>query len=170
MKPGVYVIVLLLIIPLQASLFDPVSIAGVKPDLGLAVLFLIGLLTGPVEGTLAGMAIGITQDIGSGSVLGLAGITRGLAGLAAGLLGRRVLDYKSPSNSIFLVLFALLEGLAIAIFMQVFYGAVPFFRLLVGRILPQAVYTGLLGFAMLQMLGRKNLIAALQRRTTYKES
>lgn len=169
MKPRVYFIIFLLIIPFQASLLNPISIAGIKPDLGLALLFLIGLITGPVEGTLAGMALGLVQDIGSGSALGLAGITRGLAGFSAGLLGSRILDYKSPSNSIFLAVFALLEGVIIAGFMQVFYGSVSFFRLLGGRILPQAVYTGLLGFAILEILNRKKIIPALQRRTTHKE-
>lgn len=170
MRPRVYVIIFLLIIPLQASLLNPISIGGVKPDLGLALLFLIGLIAGPVEGTLAGIAMGLVQDIGSGSVLGLAGITRGLTGLAAGLLGSRVLDHTSPTNSVFLALFALLEGVIIAAFLQVYYGSVPFFRLLGWRILPQAVYTGILGFVMLRLLGRKNLIAALRRRTMHKES
>ena len=170
MRPRVYFIVFLLLIPLQASLFNPLSLAGIKPDLGLALLFIIGLIAGPAEGALAGMAMGLLQDIGSASVIGLTGITRGLVGLSAGLLGRRVLDFRSPSNSIFLAVFSLLEGVFIAVFMQVFYGSVTFFRLLAGRILPQAFYTGLLGFAVLQLMSRRNFIAALQRRNPHKES
>ena len=54
MKPRVYLIVLLLLLPLQASLFGPLSLGGITPDLGLAVLYCIGLLTGPVEATAMG--------------------------------------------------------------------------------------------------------------------
>jgi rod shape-determining protein MreD len=170
MRPRVYFIVFLLLIPLQASLFNPLSLGGIKPDLGLALLFIIGLIAGPAEGALAGIAMGLLQDIGSASVLGLTGITRGIIGLSAGLLGKRVLDFRSPANSIFLAVFSVLEGFFIAVFMQVFYGSVPFFRILSGRILPQAFYTALLGFALLQLLRRKDFITALQRRAVHKES
>lgn len=49
MKPLVYAAILVLIIPVQAALFGWVSVAGIKPDLALALLYLIGLLTGPFE-------------------------------------------------------------------------------------------------------------------------
>jgi hypothetical protein len=47
MKPRIYFIILLLIIPIQASLFSHLSLAGIKPDLALALIYIIGLLTGP---------------------------------------------------------------------------------------------------------------------------
>ena len=75
--------------------------AGIKPDLALVVLFIIGLLTGPAEAALAGMGIGLLQDIGSASLLGFSGFTRGLVGLGAGLLGTRVLDIASPADRSF---------------------------------------------------------------------
>ena len=109
MKPRVYLIVLLLLLPLQASLFGPLSLGGITPDLGLAILYCIGLMTGPVEAALAGVAIGLTQDLGSASLIGFSGLTRGLVGLFAGFLGRRVLDIQSPSNIVFLLLFCLAE-------------------------------------------------------------
>jgi hypothetical protein len=56
MKPRIYFIILLLIIPVQASLLSPLSLAGIKPDLALAVLYIIGLLTSPGEAALAGSA------------------------------------------------------------------------------------------------------------------
>ena len=107
MKPRIYLIILLLIIPIQASLFSPLSLAGIKPDLALAVIYIIGLLTGPGEAALAGIGIGLVQDIGSASFIGLNGFTRGLIGLFAGLFGKRVLDISSPSNFILLAAFSL---------------------------------------------------------------
>jgi rod shape-determining protein MreD len=169
MKSLVYFTILLLIIPVQAVLFEPLSLGGIKPDLALALLYIIGLLTGPWEAALAGMAIGLVQDIGSASFIGFSGLTRGLIGLSAGLLGRRVLDFTSPSNSIFLAAFSLLEGICIAFFLQMFYGSVPFFSLMAGRILPQALYTGVLGAMLLRLLGSKNVMSALMRRTVQRE-
>jgi hypothetical protein len=169
MKPRWYLLVLALLIPVQASLFNPLSIAGIKPDLGLALLYIIGLLTGPAEAALAGMSIGLVQDIGSASFLGLTGITRGLVGLAAGLLGRRVLDIGSPSNSIFLAAFSLLEGLCLVLFMQVYSGSVPVFGILASRLLPQSLYTGILGIVLLRFMSTRDAVTALRRRDVHKE-
>ena len=161
--------ILLLIIPVQASLLAPLSLGGIKPDLALALLYVIGLLTGPLEAALAGMAIGLVQDIGSASFIGFSGLTRGLIGFSAGLLGRQVLDLTSPSNSIVLAAFSLLEGLVIAFFLQMFYGDVPFFGLTAGRILPQALYTGVLGAVLLKLVVRKDVMSVLVRRDVQKE-
>ena len=169
MKSHFYLIVLLLLIPFQASLLDPLSLGGIKPDLALALLYIVGLLTSPAEAMIAGMGVGLLQDIGSASLIGLTGLTRGLVGLSAGLLGKQVLDIRSPTNSIFLALFSLLEGICITLFMQVYYGSVPFFSILTGRLLPQAIYTGILGVVLLQLMNRKDVIAVLRRGTVQKE-
>jgi rod shape-determining protein MreD len=169
MKSLVYFTILLLINSVQSSLLDPLSLGGIKPDLALAVLYIIGLLTGPAEAALAGMAIGLVQDIGSASFIGFSGLTRGLIGFSVGLLGRRVLDLNSRSNSIFLAAFSLLEGVFIAFFLQMFYGTVPFFSLMTGRIFPQALYTGVLGAVLLRLIVRKDVMSVLVRRDVQKE-
>ncbi len=168
MKPRVYLIIFLLIIPFQASLLNPLSIGGIKPDLALAVLYIIGLLTGPVESALAGMGMGLLQDISSASYIGFTGLTRGFVGLAAGLLGTKVLDISSPSAVIFLALFSLAEGIFISLFLQVTYDAVPFFSIL-GHLLPQALYTGILGFLLLRLVEKKKVVPMLKRRILQKE-
>jgi len=169
MKPHIYLIILLLIIPVQASLFGPLALAGIKPDLALVVIYIIGLLTGPGEAALAGIGIGLVQDIGSASFIGLNGFTRGLIGLFAGLFGKRVLDISSPSNLILLVAFSLAEGLFIALFMQVFYGSVPIFSMFFTSMLPQALYTGVLGILLLRFISKRNVLSALRRHALQKE-
>ncbi len=169
MKPRVYLAILVLIIPLQASLIEPMSLGGIKPDLALAVLYIIGLLTGPTEAALAGMAFGLVQDIGSASLIGFSGMMRGMEGLAAGLLGSRVRDFTSPVIVLFLAVFSLAEGILIALFLQVTYGDVPFLSMLGGRILPQAIYTSILGLLLLQLIGKKNILPLLMRRDFQKE-
>jgi rod shape-determining protein MreD len=169
MKPHVYVILLLLIIPFQASLLDMFSLGGIKPDLALAVIFVIGLLTGPAEAAMAGMGIGLVQDIASASLLGFSGLTRGLAGLAAGLLGLRMIDTSSPTVVPFLAAFSLVEGILISLFLQVTYGAVPFLSIITVRLLPQAIYTSLLGLLVLRLVSRKNVLPMLKRHDVQKE-
>jgi cell shape-determining protein MreD len=165
----VYLVILLLIIPFQASLLDPLSLAGIKPDLALAILFIIGLLTGPAEAALAGMAIGLVQDIGSASLIGFSGLTRGLVGFAAGQLGLKVLDIGSPAIVLFLAIFSLGEGILITLFLQVTGGAVPFLSMIGGRLIPQALYTSILGLALLQLVNKKGVLTRLTRRNLQKE-
>jgi rod shape-determining protein MreD len=169
MKPRIYFIIFLLIIPFQASLLSLLSLAGIKPDLALAVIYIIGLLTGPGEAALAGIGIGLVQDIGSASFIGLTGLTRGLVGLFAGLFGKRVLDISSPSNLILLTAFSLAEGLFIALFMQVFYGSVPIFSMFFTSMLPQALYTGVLGVLLLRLINSRNVLSTLKRHALQKE-
>jgi len=169
MKPRVYLIVFLLLIPLQASMFAPLSLGGVTPDLGLAVLYCIGLLTGPVESALAGVAIGLTQDLGSASLIGFSGLTRGIVGLGAGFLGRRVLDIQSPSNIFLLAAFCLAESVLSALFLEITYGTVPLVGLFFGRMVPRAVTTALVGYALLRLLTDKNVLAWMRRRELKKE-
>jgi rod shape-determining protein MreD len=169
MKPRMYLIVLLLLLPLQASLFGPLPLGGIAPDLGLAVLYCIGLLTGPVEAALAGVAIGLIQDLGSASLIGFSGLTRGVMGLFAGLLGRRVLDIQSPSNIVLLFVFCLAESLLSALFLEITYGSVPLVGLFFGRMVPRAVTTALVGYAFLRLMAGKNVLAWLLRRGLQKE-
>ncbi|MEK6743085.1 MAG: hypothetical protein AABZ15_05730 [Nitrospirota bacterium] len=169
MKPRAYLIIFLLLIPLQASLFGPLPLGAAVPDLGLAVLYCVGLLTGPIEGALAGIAIGLLQDVGSASLLGFSGFTRGLAGLVTGLLGRRVLDIQSPSNIIFLFVISLADSLFSALFLEITYGSVPVVGLFFGRAILRAATTALTGYAILRLITGKHVLSWIRRRELQKE-
>ena len=169
MKPAVYLILLLLILPLQASLFRPVLVAGIAPDLALAAVYTIGILTGPREGALAGLAVGLVQDIGSTSFLGLTSVSRGVVGLLAGLLGRKVLNVASMSNIIFLMAFSMLEDIGIVLFLGAVHGPVPFLTMLVHRMLPQALLSGVLGALILRYISRGRRVEFLLRRGMERE-
>jgi len=166
MKPLVYLIVLLFLLPFQGSVLDVVSLGGIKPDAALALLYCIGLLTGPVEAALAGIAVGLLQDTSSASLIGFSGFTRGLIGLGAGMLGRHVLDIASPSNILFIFAFSIAEFALIAVVLGAFYGSLPFFGVFFSRMLPAAFLTGVLGYFMLRLISRKGAQAALMRRPT----
>jgi len=169
MKSGVYLIVFLLIIPVQASLMDHLSVGGIKPDLAMSIIYAVGLLASPAEAAVAGMGLGLVQDIGSAGLLGFTGFTLGLVGLLAGLLGRQVLNIASPSNFIFLFSFSLAQGVLTALLVQLFYGSMPFFSTFFSRMVPQALYAGILGVILLRLINRRNVLGLLRRRSRNKE-
>lgn len=170
MKPVFYLIVIFVIVPIQASLLSPLSVNGITPDVAFALVYITGLLTNPAEATLAGMAVGIMTDISSASLIGLTGVTRGLVGLSAGLLGRHVLNIASLSNIAFLAAFSVLESAFIFMFIQISYGAVPFFSMLFTTIAPQALSTALVGTIILRFIHAKGIIPRLIRPSFHKES
>lgn len=169
MKPRVYLIIFLLLIPVQTGLFEPFGRIGLRPDISLAVLYAIGLLTEPIEGALAGIAVGLLQDISSAGLIGFSGISRGLTGMAAGFLGSRILDIQSPSNIIFLLVFSIADSIFAVFFLETIFGSFPIALLFFQRIIPQALVTALAGYALLRFATRRKVLAWMRRRELQKE-
>lgn len=90
MKAGLYVLLLLGLVPLQTTMLDFGSGWLSRPDLCLAAACLVGVYAGEMEGLLFGLAIGFTQDLfsaGPGWVnLGV----KGAVGLLAGVSVRHI--------------------------------------------------------------------------------
>ncbi len=166
MKPRVYLLLVLALVPFQSALFRHLP-AG--PDLALAVVYAIGLLTGPAEGAVVGMGAGLLQDIGSDGLLGVLGITRGVIGLLAGVLGRRVIAVDSPALSLLLSFCGLLEGLVCTLFLQTSAGSLPLGDITLERLLPRAVLTGLVGWGLLAIVARRRVRTALMRPSLLRE-
>ena len=169
MRFPVYLVILLFLLPVQEGLLAPLAEIGIRPDLGLALIYAIGLLTGPGEAALAGVAIGLLQDVGSASLLGSLGLTRGLVGLGSGVLGQRVLDVRSSSNSVVLFAFSLAESLATAVFLEATRGGVPLGGLFVRQMLPRAFFTAVIGYAILGLATRRGVPALIRRHELQKE-
>jgi len=169
MKPPVYLALALLLIPLHGSLFAPVAVAGITPDAVLIAVYVIGLLTGPREAMLAGVCLGLLQDIHSAGILGVLSITRGLTGLAAGILGRHVLNIASLSNIPFLMAFSIAEAVLAALFIGMAWGSVPFFSMLFGHMIPKALSTAVAGTLLLRLISRGRTVQLLTRPSLQKE-
>ena len=169
MRPFVYGIVALLLVPLQATLAAPLERIALAPDVGIAVLSVIGLLTGPTEAAFAGIGLGLLVDTGSASLLGLSGLSFGVVGLLAGLLGRRMLDIRSSSSIVFFGLFSLAGSLLTVLLLDLVYGnmpiAGPFFLVM----LPRAVATAALGYFLLRFVTRRTVFPRVLRRELLKE-
>lgn len=160
MKPAIYLLLVLGLVPAQTSLLPQWDILGVRPDLCLVAACLIGLLNGGIEGLLMGLTLGFVQDLFSAGGWGLNLATKGAAGLGAGLLARQmahptpraaglaVLGLSLGSAALFLLAVKVGKGLAIPL-------------LTVGTVaLPQALLDATLGAGLYWLLTmrRKDLL------------
>ncbi|UCE64385.1 MAG: rod shape-determining protein MreD [Nitrospirota bacterium] len=96
---------LLLLLPIQTTLLEHISLWGVKPDLCLVATCLTGFLGGRARGLWLGLGLGFIQDMYSAGGIGLNMITKGLAGVVSGTAAK-ILSDTSPS-AIFLPTFVL---------------------------------------------------------------
>ncbi|HEV8663461.1 MAG TPA: rod shape-determining protein MreD [Candidatus Methylomirabilis sp.] len=151
---------LLLVTLLQTTLAHRVGVAGIRPDLYLLFLFFLSFRVRSEAATAMGFLLGLYQDAFSGAPLGLHAFTLSvggfvLTGVAEGVDASRIFPR--------LVLLAS-SGLALGTLAQLL---LHFFRLdppvsaLVTVVLPTALYTALLGGAV---LGASRLKAVLEVR------
>ena len=163
MKPRVYLAILLLIIPVQASLLSTrCRWAASSPILPWRCIYIIGLLTGPVEAALAGMALGLVQDIGSASLIGAhAASPAACRPRRPGSSAEGCSTSPARRTCIFLAAFSLAEGHLHRVLHADVLRSGPLLRACCfTRLVPQALYTGLLGyFLLLRLMNRKNVMA-----------
>jgi rod shape-determining protein MreD len=76
---------------LQTSFVPVISIAGIKPDLLVLVLFFFSLKYGVMPGIFAGFFLGLGQDLYSPSLLGQNALVKTAVGALAGLFNERVM-------------------------------------------------------------------------------
>jgi hypothetical protein len=154
MKFLFYLILVLLLVPLQTTLLPHVSVLNIKPDLGLVAAALIGLFAGELEGLFVGLTIGWVLSLFSAGELWLSLLTNGGVGLLAGFLGRQMSQVTSFSLGGVLLLVSLASGL---------FAAMSFKGLDISQVwwmvesivFPQACFDGLVGAGLYSLLSRR---------------
>lgn len=114
MKVLIYAVLLVGLVPIQSVLMPHLSVWGVKPDLGLIVVCLVGLFAGELEGLVVGLAVGWIISLFSAESLLLSMVTKGGVGYAAGLAGRQVVYLTPVGLVIGLLVVSILAGLLTA--------------------------------------------------------
>ena len=136
----------------QTNVIQMLSVAGATPDLPFMMTVFWALRRGPEAGCVAGFVAGLLQDVGAGGLVGIQALTKALAGFTLGLAGGR-LSVANPLVQVpGLVLLSVLEGLARFGLLQLFHFPAPFGELMTYVVLPQALYNGFLGAALVLAL------------------
>lgn len=161
MKFLLYLILVLLLVPVQTTLLPHLSVWNIKPDLGLVAAAFVGLFAGEMEGLLVGLAIGWVLNLFSAGELGLSLLTNGGVGLLAGFLGRQVSQVTSISVGVGLLAVSLASGLlAAATFKTLDLSQV--WWMVESIVLPQACFDGLVGAGLYWLLSQRFDVARLR--------
>ena len=88
-------IILLLVLIVQSTLVDLISVGGYKPDLALVFFLLMFARKGGFSAVFAGFGIGLAQDLLGGGILGLNALSKAAAGyLLAKLFPEKIPDER----------------------------------------------------------------------------
>jgi hypothetical protein len=154
MKFLFYVILVLLLVPLQTTLLPHLSVWNIKPDLGLVAAALVGLFAGELEGLLVGLAIGWVLSLFSAGELWLSLLTNGGVGLLAGFLGRQVSQVTSISLGVGLLLVSLANGLLAAMNFK-YLDMSQMWWMVESIFLPQSCFDGAVGAGLYWLLSQR---------------
>ena len=152
MKVAAYVTLVLLVIPIQIVLLDRISIAGIRPDLALVTVCLIGLYRSEVETVLAGLAMGFAQDLFSGGALWGNLCLKPVLGLMAGLASRNLVNLTWAFVLALMLGLSVLSGSVMYLLKSLTGSGANFFLAVRGIILPQACYDAILSLATLKLI------------------
>jgi len=151
-KPLLYVGLVLGLIPIQTTVLEHLSVAGVRPDLCLIAVSLIGLFGGLSDGVKMGVLLGFEQDLFSAGDMWVNAITKAAIGLSAGLVGRYVAR-TTPATVLPMVLgLSVSSGIAF-----LFAGAGGQYTLTAVRtvLLPQAVFDSMVAIGLYWVLAER---------------
>lgn len=82
------IITFLIIYLLQSNLFSWFNLAGIKPNLFIILVLMIGLFSGESRGIALGIIFGISLDFFIGKSVGISGIMLGAIGFLGGYLDK----------------------------------------------------------------------------------
>jgi len=136
----------------QSSVAPLLQVGPVTPDIPLILTAFLGLRRGPEVGCLSGFATGLIQDVASGTLVGAQALTKALAGFGVGLLGGRFSVENPVVQVAGLVFLTLGEGLVRFALLQLFHFPAVFSEMMLYVILPQALYNGFVGSAVVLAL------------------
>jgi rod shape-determining protein MreD len=136
----------------QVTVAPALRIGDVLPDLPLIVVVLLALRRGPEFGCLAGLAAGVLQDAAGGGLIGVQGLTKALVGFVIGTVGAELRVTQPLVQVPGLAVLTVVEGLLRFGLLKLFHFEAPFGELMLYVVLPQALYNGFLGAALVLAL------------------
>jgi rod shape-determining protein MreD len=142
----------------HATLTPLLSVGGVTPDLPLIMVVLLALRRGPEFGCFAGFVTGVLQDAAGGGLIGVQALTKAVIGFGIGVAGERLRVSQPLVQVPGLVVLTILEGLARFGLLQIFRFPAPFVELMLYVVLPQAIFNGFVGAAVVLSLAASQVL------------
>jgi rod shape-determining protein MreD len=133
----------------QNTLASFIRVGDTVPDIPLTVVALLAFRRGPEIGCLAGFAGGLLQDVLGGGMIGIQALTKALIGFTLGQIGGQLWVHEPLVQVVGLVSLSMVEGVARFLLMQFFHFPGAFGDLMVHVVLPQSLYNGVIGAALL---------------------
>ncbi len=152
MRHMVYLALALGLVPVQSTVLDHLSIAGVRPDLCLVAVSLIGFFGGMADGVLMGALLGFEQDLFSAGEAWVSVITKAVIGLSGGLVARYVAHVTPVTVAPMMVGLSLCSGMA---FLFAGAGGPDAMTAVQAILAPQALLDGVVGVAAFWVLAER---------------
>jgi rod shape-determining protein MreD len=152
MKRWLYAGLLVGLVPLQTTIWQHVSIAGISPDVCLVVTCLVGILRGEKEAILLGLALGFLQDLFSPGEAWLNMLTKGITGLIAGIAGRHLTAMTPVAVLVFVFALSGSSGLSFLFVGWPALDTADLFLAIRSILLPQALFDGTLAAGLFWLL------------------
>jgi hypothetical protein len=161
MKFLVYLMLVLLLVPLQTTLLPHLSVWNIKPDLGLIAAAFVGIFAGELEGLLVGLAIGWVLNMFSAGELWISLLTNGGGGVLAGFLGRQVSQMTPVTVGVGLLLVALVSGIFAAMNVPHLDASLMWW-MIESIVFPQACFDGVVTAGLYWLLSQRFDVARLR--------
>lgn len=158
MKVISFAILLFLTVVLQGTLFNTLSIHGIKPDFPFILSYSIGIYGGEMKGLILGGIIGLLIDSGTGILLGPNLASKATVGFSSGYMRRKIFRVTHSVNLLLLFSLSIMDGIINFLLINIFIAASSFYRAFITLILPQAVYSSIAGVFILILAERFRLI------------
>ncbi len=142
----------LLILLFESSTLHALSLNGVMPNLTLMFIIFYAVLNGKEKGRRLGLILGLLQDLLFCPVLGFYGMLFFFLGHLSGFLTSDLTDTDLLIPLSLLGLSDLIYGLVSYLIFGFFQGNIHFFAFLLHRILPELIYTLILGIVLFPLL------------------
>lgn len=139
----------LMIVSLQSSLANSITLWDAKPDLIFIFVYALGLIYNEEKALLMGAGLGFASDVFSAGPLGLNLLTKGITGFASGLLGKRTINMRLRLQILVIFFVTILEVLTQVMLIGIFSrgAAAPALWIKAGFL--QALYNSLFAFLFL---------------------
>lgn len=131
----------------KATLGSFIQVWGIKPDMSLVVVAIVGFSLGSRFGVAMGLVVGLLQDGMFGGQVGLQALVHATAGLVGGLAERRMSGEHHLSPFILGASAGLAAESVALLLINLMGGHIPVLRAICRVIMPESVYDGV--FAVL---------------------